>query len=63
MFLPINNILPLATNVVKAGEKKYNSTFIRFQIAGNQQSEERGNTCNFLEILQNIAKILNFLVV
>lgn len=51
MFLPINNILPLATNVVKAGEKKYNSTFIRFQIVGNQQSEERGNTCNFLEIL------------
>ena len=51
MFLPIHNIPPWAISIIVVGEKGYKSTFVHFQIAQNQPSEEMANTCNFLEIL------------
>lgn len=37
--------------MIEVGERGYKGTFVQVQIAGNQQSEEKANTCNFLEIL------------
>lgn len=55
MFFPINNVHPLAVSVIEVGEEGYNDTFVQCQTVGNQQSEEKANTCNsfffFLEIL------------
>lgn len=51
MFLPINSVPSLTTRVTEVGEKEYNGTFVHFQTSGNPQSEEKANTCNFLEIL------------
>ena len=51
MFLPINNVPALAISVIDGGEKGYKDTFVHFQTAGNQQSEEKVNACNYLLIL------------
>lgn len=51
MFLPINSVPFLTTGVIEVEKKGYNGTFVHFQTSGNQQSEKKSNTCNFLEIL------------
>lgn len=53
MFFPINNVPPLAISVIEVGEKGYNDTFVQCQTAGNQQSEEKANTCNSFFFFRN----------